>query len=179
MKEISKILVYLGATLLLGALLAPLLYWAGTAVGSPTFIPFLDETPFQRYFNRAMLVAAVLLLYPAIRWLKPGDLRAVSMQRDPHGWRNLGFGVAVSVLLMAVLGTILIAMEYYKVKSDWPWGKLAKVPLTAAGASVAEELLFRGALLALAMRAGSERVALVFTAALYSAVHFVKSQDGV
>lgn len=179
MKEISKILLYLIGTLLLGAVLAPPLYWLGNAVGSDHFMTFLDETPFQRYFNRAMLIAAVVLLYPFIKWLDPRDLRSATMQPDPHRWRNLFFGLAVSVALMAILGAILVAMDYYKIKDEFPWRKIRKVPLTAAGASIAEEFLFRGAILALALRAGSKWTALTFTAALYSIVHFLKSKDEV
>lgn len=177
LKEIGKILVYLVLVVVLGALLAPPLYWAGNAIGSPDFLRFLTETPFQRYFNRAVLIAAVLLLWPMIRWLDVHGLRESTMQRDPHGWRNLAFGFGVSIVLMGVLGSTLLAIDHYRIRDEIPWLKVAKVFPSAAGASIAEEFLFRGAILALALRAGSKWGALAFTSALYSIVHFLKSPD--
>jgi len=52
LKDLARILVYLAAVILLGALLAPPLYWLGQAVAARGILAFLAETPFQKFFNR-------------------------------------------------------------------------------------------------------------------------------
>ena len=68
-----KIAVYFVCTLFLGALLAPPLFWAGHALGT-TWGPLhkLAEFEFRRYFDRAMFVAALALLWPAVHALRVG-----------------------------------------------------------------------------------------------------------
>ncbi len=64
--SVLKILAYFLGTLFLGALLAPPLFWAGHALGGAwPRLHWLAETDFQRFFDRAMFLAALLLLPPS------------------------------------------------------------------------------------------------------------------
>lgn len=179
LKEIGKILVFLIGSVLLGALLAPPLFWAGQWIADMGGPEFLRETPFQRYFNRAVLVGFVALLWPTIKWLKVCSVQEFGLRRDPCRWSHLVFGILAGLFVMVVLATILIQLEVYRFKSDPPYQKLLKVVTSAAGASVLEELLFRGAILGLVMRKSSKWIALFFSSALYSVVHFLKSKDSL
>ena len=63
LREIVNIVAYFVGIVLLGSFLAPALYWAGRATAQYGVLTFLAETEFQKFFNRAMLVAAVVLLW--------------------------------------------------------------------------------------------------------------------
>jgi membrane protease YdiL (CAAX protease family) len=82
------------------------------------------RSEFPRYFDRALMLAALVLLVPALRWLRAGrggrkfrdtpwslrlpDAAVVlgegqPLRRNPHGWRQLSVGflfAAVSLLLL-------------------------------------------------------------------------------
>jgi len=177
LKEIGKILVFLLGSILLGALLAPPLFWTGQWIADLGGPQFLAETPFQRYFNRAVVLGFVALLWPTIRWLNVHSVSELGLRRDPHRWSHLVFGVFAGLFVMVLLGAVLIHFDVYRFKSDPPYSKLLKVVTSAAGASILEELLFRGAIMGLIMRTSSKWVALLFSSALYSVVHFLKSKD--
>ncbi len=57
-------------------------------------------------------------------------------------------------------------------------GALGSIALSAAGAAIVEELFFRGALFGLARRAAAAGTALVFVAALFAILHFLKPPAG-
>ena len=57
-----KILAYLIGTVVMGATLAPWLFWAGQHISHFQQLNFLAGTDFQRYFDRSILVSAFLLL---------------------------------------------------------------------------------------------------------------------
>jgi hypothetical protein len=177
LKEIGKILVFLLGSILLGALLAPPLFWTGQWIADIGGPEFLGDTPFQRYFNRAVLIGFVALLWPTVKWLNVRSVSELGLRRDPYRWSHLLFGILAGLLVMVVLGAILIQVEVYRFKHDPPYHRLLKVVTSAAGASVLEELLFRGAILGLVMRTSSKWIALFFSSAVYSVVHFLKSKD--
>jgi hypothetical protein len=85
--DIAKILVYLAASLLLGAVFAPWLYSAGKGLAEITagkqtnaFVAWLagacGRTRFPRYFNCSVMLAAAILFPPLFQWLKVGKSRA-------------------------------------------------------------------------------------------------------
>ncbi len=174
MKDTGKILLYLLATVALGALLAPPLFWAGRAVGVSYGIRVFVESDFPRYFNRAILIAALALFWPLAKSLRIGSFSKLGLQPDPQRWQHLAFGLVLAVLTMAGLIAILFGSGLYQFKPDPAPQRLFRVVLSAAGASVIEELLFRGALLGLLRRSLSNYAALFFVSALYSLVHFIQ-----
>ena len=109
MKELAKILGYFIAVILLGALLAPPLYWAGQGLAARGVLTFLAETEFQKFFNRAMLVAALALLWPAVRWLRIGGWPALGLEPNPHRWKHLAAGFLIAGVFVAVRAGCYIA----------------------------------------------------------------------
>ena len=100
--EVLKITVYLVSTMLLGAILAPPLFlsckWVvaqGWLEGGPldSLNAALERSKFSRYFNRAMMLSAILMIYPTIRWIRSGinntdRLRNnIALQSNPHRWK--------------------------------------------------------------------------------------------
>lgn len=180
MKEAAKILAYLIGIVVLGSLLAPPLWWAGQAV-APHFpwLAFLETTDFQRFFNRAILIAAILLLWPTIRWLRIGSLGGLGLEPNPRRFRDFGIGFAIASLSLFALGAVLLQAGTFRLKAELPWDDLPGILVTALVVATLEESLFRGGIQGLVARSAGPRVALWFVAALFSIVHFLKPREEV
>jgi membrane protease YdiL (CAAX protease family) len=157
----------------LGALLAPPLYWIGRS------IPAFTDVNFQRFFNRAVLLAALALLWPLCRWLKIRGVNDLGLSKNPRPGLDLSIGLVLALGSMAALGCALLSLKSYELRTSLPWRKLAMLPITAAVVAIVEEAFFRGALQGLVQRSSSKLVALVFVAALFSILHFLKPEDRV
>ncbi len=181
--DAAKLILYVVAVLVGGALLSPLLVSGGRWLlslaggGGDSFLePLLEEirkADFSRYFRRASQACAVLFLWPLIRW--------TGMNRGLFpGWRPvrrglagyaLGFCLAAGLLL--ALGCFFCAQGIYRLRPEPAWTGFSE-PLSAAfGAGVLEELFFRGALFGLLLRSQRPLAALVTSSVLFAFVHFL------
>jgi membrane protease YdiL (CAAX protease family) len=209
-REVAKIFAYFAAAIVLGALLAPPLYWmarsevierwalstsllqivptggetveTGGAVykGPLTFL----RADFQKFFNRAVLIAAIVLLWPVVRWLKVGTKHDLGLDADPRRWSHLARGFGIAALLVAAMAGAYLLFDIYDLKrataeQPLPWGHLPRIALTAAVVAVLEEVLFRGAILGLFLRAMRSYAALLWTSAIFAILHFLKPDDDV
>ena len=174
MKEIRKILLFLIGSALLGALLAPWLYWGGKWLAERTQWEFLIEADFPKFFDRAVLVAAALLLWPTFRSMRIRSLEELGLARDARGWPHLWLGFACAFLCMAAYGGLLLYLGVYRLKIEPPWIALLKVAGSAAVVATLEEWLFRGVILGFFRRALVDWPALFCTSAIFSVVHFLK-----
>ena len=179
MKDLVRILLYFGAVILFGALLAPPLYWAGQALAGAGILRFLGETEFQKYFNRAMLVAAILLLWPTVRWLRVRGWRELGLDPDTRWWRHLLAGFAMAALVVAAMAAFYIGFEVYHWKKRPPWERIPPLLLSAIAVGLLEEALFRGAIFGLLRRTLPPLVALFSVSFIFAAVHFLKPDDAV
>jgi hypothetical protein len=102
-KEIGKILTYLAAVLFLGAILAPGLYWAAHALADAGVLVVLRKYPFQKYFNRSLLLCAIALLWPFARWLGVSGKMNPTLEPDRHWKQHLGQGLFLGAGVMALL----------------------------------------------------------------------------
>ena len=59
MKEIRKILLFLLGSALLGALLAPWLFWGGKWLATRTHWQFLADAEFAKFFDRSVLIGKI------------------------------------------------------------------------------------------------------------------------
>src|ERR1051325_4050076 len=89
LKDAVRLLVYLIATVLLGALLAPPLFWAAQSLIAHGTFTFLAKFDFETFFHRALLVAAIALLWPFIRSLEIRSLADLQLAPNPHRGRDL------------------------------------------------------------------------------------------
>ena len=174
-----KILAYFLGTLFLGALLAPPLAWAGHALGGAWHpAHWLAETTFQRFFDRAMFLAALLLLPPTVRALHIGGWRDLGLRPDPRAWPHAALGFAAAGGLLWLLGLLLWGMGVYEPRAHAvPWAALIGFLITALVVAAAEEAFFRGALLGLVERTAVPGAALVFVSALFAVLHFLKPPE--
>lgn len=177
MKEIGKLLAYLAAIIVLGALLAPPLYWLGQWVAAHGVLPFLQKTEFQRFFNRAVLIAALVLLWPLIHWLRIGAVSELGLHRNPWAAKDLTVGFSIAVFFLLLMSIALVATDAYRLKTPPPWSRVPSLLLTTIVVSVLEEGLFRGALQGLIQRSSGKWLGLNFVAALFAVVHFLKPES--
>lgn len=178
MKEVAKIIAYFVGVVLLGALLAPPLYWAGNALADRGVAAFLGEVPFQRYFNRAVLIAAVVLLWPVIRWLRIGGKRDLGLEPDALWRRRLLVGFAIGGGVVAAMALLYVPLGFYRWKTNGlPWEKLPSVALSAVVVAFLEEALFRGGMFGLFRRTLKPYAALFWVTAIFAIVHFLKPED--
>ena len=154
------------------------LEWLGAACG---------RTKFSRFFDRCLLVSALVLL--------PLLLRRIKTLRSAAGTGLVNFGARVSWKSAAAqiaigcviaggmlwgLGTVLAAAGAYGPKAHPPaFGLLlGKILVPAVAASLLEECLFRGLLLGLWLRFARPPAACVGTSLLFAFLHFLKPPDG-
>lgn len=172
------LLCYLVGVFAGGALVAPWLFHLGQWAAAE-FAPFqaLAGQPFHRYANRALLVTAVLGLWPLLRVLNLADRRALGLTNPLAARRELALGLALgfgSLLLAALVLAVAGGRNFY---FGHPPAVLLQLFITATLAAVAvavlEETIFRGVVFGALRRSWPLWAVLVASAALYSAVHFL------
>lgn len=168
-----KIVAYLVGTIVLGATLAPWLYWGGQHVSHFKYLEFLASTGFQRFFNRSVLISAFLLLIPLLRSIGLQRLQNLGLRKNP--WRISHFlgGFLISAVTISALGAFLLWLHVCELKSPLPWYHLPPLLLTAICVALIEESLFRGALLGLLRQTIPTVPAALFVSALFSIIHFL------
>jgi membrane protease YdiL (CAAX protease family) len=179
LKDIAKILGYFAAVILLGAILAPPLYWGGQWLAGLGVFEFLAETDFQKYFNRAILVAAVLLLWPTVRWLRIRGWRELGLRPDQQWFVHLVVGFWIAAVLVAAMAAVYIEVGIYRWKVVLPWSALPRLAFSAVCVALLEEALFRGAILGLFRRTLTKWNAVFWTTTIFAALHFLKPDDDV
>lgn len=196
MNAVVKIVLYFLAVVVLGAVLAPVLYWmvhalepwalangflrwepVGNQVEARGPFTFL-EADFQKYFNRAMLLSALLLLWPALRWMGLGraDLR---LRPDARWGSHLLFGLAVGGGVVALMAAAYVMLGYYHLKPAPPWRELPRIAFSAAVVAALEEWLFRGMIFGLFAKAMKPVPALFWTTLVFATLHFLKPDQDV
>ncbi len=192
----GKIVLYFIAVFLVGALLAPPLFhlveslrpaaeaqgWLRFELknGEPSargWCAFLDAD-FTKVSSRAILIAALALLWPLFRALRIHTVGELGLQKNPHRWQHFALGFGVSVAVMALLAFVLVQLGVYKMREPAPWRALLPVLATGLTVGVLEEWLFRGAILGSFRRSMSDWTALAWVSAIFSILHFV-SPPGV
>lgn len=201
LKELAKIFWYFAGVIVLGALLAPPLFWLARGLeqlalqnGWLQILPMGDQVEvkgplsfllpvlsadFQKFFNRSMLIMAVVLLIPTVRALRLQGWSDLNLERDPHRWWRLFLGWLVATLCVAAMAGFYIHFDIYRWKTNLPWGALPKLALTAIVVAILEEALFRGAILGLFLRALNRFWALLLTTGIFAIIHFLKPNDDV
>ncbi|MGC6426665.1 MAG: CPBP family intramembrane glutamic endopeptidase [Akkermansiaceae bacterium] len=212
--DVAKVLAFIMGSFVLAALLSSPLYEMGKGFADVTLkkdttdeLKWLaqkaQDAEFTRYFKRALMISAVLLLFPLISSLR--------LRTDPRKLRDTPWSIylppeaiapaqgqalqkARGGILQLVTGFFLasglfLAMAWLLFHLNWfNWSEIpnqssllaaAKKAVTPAiFASLIEEILFRGALLAIFLRAFRPSVAIIALSLLFAAVHFLQPPSG-
>ena len=187
---IAKIALFLACVLLLGAVLAPLLYSSGKWLAGLLVSFKQTNTPvlgwlankltiheFDSYYNRAFLIAALGLLWPFLKWM--GISRdSLGLAKNPLKLADTLMGLLIAGSSLAFMGLVLLQLGAFTAKPDADWQSiLTQATLAAIGASLMEEWVFRGIFLGVALRAAQSWKAIVFVAAFFSILHLIQAPD--
>jgi len=177
LKDAARLAAYFIAIVVGGALLAPILFWSAQALATHGVFPFLTKYDFDTFFHRAILIAAVLLLWPLLRVSAVRGLGDLGLAPNPHWPRDVSFGVLLSVIPLLVCGVVLIALHVYSFRHVFVWPRLGQVLLAAISVPFIEETFFRGIVLGILLRTGRKLLSVVAVSALFAAVHFLKGSE--
>jgi uncharacterized protein len=177
LKDAARLAAYFIATIILGALLAPILFWSTQALAANGVFPSLAKYDFDTFFHRAILIAVVLLLWPLLGVSKVRSLSDLGLAPNPHWRRDVGWGVVLSVIPLLFCGALLIVMHAYSFRHVFAWSRFGKVLLATVSVPFIEETFFRGIVLGLLLRSGQKVVSIATVSALFAAVHFLKGSQ--
>ena len=178
MKDALRLAAYFVAVILTGAFIAPVLYWCAQSLATHRRLAFLAEFDFEVFFHRALLVSAIALFWPLLRSIgvtRPADL---GLKPNPHRWRDLGRGLAASLLPLGLCAMAFILTHVYVLRSTVPWIPIVRTILSAIAVPWIEETFFRGLILGVLLRSGRRYLAVSLTSGLFSIVHFLKAPEG-
>jgi membrane protease YdiL (CAAX protease family) len=177
LKDAARLAAYFIAIVVGGALLAPILFWSAQALAAHGVFPFLAKYDFDTFFHRAILIAAVLLLWPLLRVSSVRGLGDLGLATNPNWARDVGNGVLLSVIPLLFCGALLITLHLYSFRHVFVWPRFGKVVLAAIAVPFIEETFFRGIVLGILLRTGRKWLAIIAVSALFAAVHFLKGSE--
>jgi membrane protease YdiL (CAAX protease family) len=177
LKDAARLLGYFAATILLGAVSAPLLFWAAQWLAAHGIFPALATFEFEAFFHRALMLGALLLLWPFLRWLGIKGPRDLGLTRNRHWGRDLALGFFISALPVLGCEVLFVKLGIYTLHAGSGWSEVGEVALSAAVVPLLEEALFRGLFLGVLLRGTRPLVATVLSSGIFSIVHFLKAPD--
>ena len=177
MKDAARLAAYFIAIIVIGALLAPILFWSVQTLAAHGVLPFLAKYDFNTFFHRAILIAAVFLLWPLLRVSNVRGLADLGLAPNPQWARDVGFGVLLSVIPLLFCAALLIASHVYSFRHVFIWPRIGKVLLAAISVPFIEETFFRGIVLGILLRTRRKLLSVVAVSVLFAAVHFLKGSE--
>lgn len=177
MKDAARLLAYFAATVLFGALAAPLLYWSAQALASRGLLTFLAAFDFETYFHRALFLGALLFLWPLLRSLGIRNWRELGLAANPRPYRDAGAGFLVAAVPLLCFGALLVALDVYTLRPSISLMKLLERSVSAIFVPFLEEPIFRGLILGVLLRGSPIWAATFGTSAIFSILHFLKAPE--
>jgi uncharacterized protein len=177
LKDAARLVAYFVGTILFGALAAPPLFWAAQALAARGIFPVLAQFDFESFFHRALLLGAIALLWPLLRWLRVKTRRDLALERNPRWLRDLAIGFILSGVPVLFCEIFLVNRGLYSMRSNGSPLRVASIIPVAVVVPLIEEALFRGLFLGVLLRAFRPWTANIVSAAIFSIVHFLKAPD--
>ncbi|MDR0532973.1 MAG: CPBP family intramembrane metalloprotease, partial [Verrucomicrobiales bacterium] len=170
-RVVLGIVFYLLAIVVVSAVLTPLAAWGTEALGW--------HFPVKRVFNRTIMVSALLLLWPLVKFLRINSWRQCGLAVSGPALARVPWWLALGIFTIVVLylGQWLAGVVVWDAHLVWykPLGFL----LTGLLVGVLEELMFRGVFfLAFASEdKGRTLLLAVLGSAFFATAHFIKAQN--
>jgi membrane protease YdiL (CAAX protease family) len=177
LKDVTKLAAYFIATVVVGAVLAPVLFWSAQSLAAHGVFPFLARYDFETFFHRALLVAAVLLLWPLLRIGRVRSLADLGLAPNSRWGRDACAGVVISAVPLLLCGILLIALHIYALRHSFAWARFGKMLAASIAVPFIEEAFFRGIVLGLLLRTGRKYIAIFAVSVIFAAVHFLKAPE--
>jgi membrane protease YdiL (CAAX protease family) len=177
LKDVAKLGVYFVAIVLIGALLAPLLFWSAQSLATHGVFPFLAKYDFETFFHRAILIAAAILLWPFLRVSHVRSMADLGLAPNPRWGRDLSAGVVLSTVPLLCCGALLIAFHVFSFRHMFAWSRFSKMLVASITVPLIEEAFFRGIVLGVLLRTGRKYMPILVVSAVFAAVHFFKAPE--
>ena len=177
LKHAARLAAYFAATIFIGALLAPPLFWAGQWLTARGLFPFLANSDFERFFHRAVLFAAVALLWPLLRLSDVRSMDDLGLAPNSLWRRDLLAGFLLSAIPLLCCGALFIAVHVYSLRQMIAWTALGKIVAASIAVPPVEEIFFRGVVLGLLLKTGYQYMSILTTSVIFSIVHFLKAPE--
>jgi uncharacterized protein len=171
-----KILLFLLGTVFLGALLAPLLFWSGRSLAGLPGLGFLKDTDFSRYFERAILLAAIILAVPVMRWIGVNRFHELQISWDRSRCWFLPAGFLLAAIVVSAWGCVTFRLGLATFKGHPPWNLLTSLLLTSLTVATIEEFLFRGVIFGLFRQTMPVWGAALLVSLIFSIIHPLKPE---
>jgi membrane protease YdiL (CAAX protease family) len=175
LKDTARLAAYFASTILVGALMAPLLFWASHSFATHGLFPFLAKYNFETFFHRAILVAAAVLLWPFLHISGVKNIADLGLVPNPCWRRDVIAGALLSAIPLICCGALLIALNIYSFRHNFALGALGKILAASVTVPFIEETLFRGIVLGVLLRTGRRYMPIVATSAIFAIIHFLKT----
>ena len=175
LKDAARLLAYFAATVLFGALVAPVLYWTVQALNARGLLTVLAAFDFETYFHRALLLGAVLFFWPLLRWLGLRSWRDLGLTPNAHRGRDASAGLFISAIPLLCFGAVLLVLGVYTWRPSLAVLPLLSRLVSALVVPFLEEPIFRGLILGVLLRSSPAWVATLTTSAIFSSLHFLKA----
>ena len=177
MKDVAKLALYFIAIVIVGALLAPLLFWSAQSLAAHSAFSFLAKYDFETFFHRAILIAAAFFLWPFMRISHVRGMADLGLASNLRWGRDLCAGVVFSAIPLLCSGALLIAFHAYSFRHAIAWSRFGKLLAASMAVPLIEETFFRGMILGVLLRTGRKYTAILIVSALFAAVHFLKAPE--
>ena len=177
MKDAARLLVYLLVVLVIGVLLAPILFWSAQWFIARGIFPALAKVDFESFFHRALLIAAVALLWPLLRAVRVRGLRDLDLDPNPRWTRDLLFGWLLAAIPLLCCGVAVVGLHIYSLRTSVSVSGLFQVLGATLVVPAIEETLFRGLILGILLRSCRPSMSTFATSAFFSIIHFLKAPE--
>ncbi|PYL06537.1 MAG: hypothetical protein DME33_13475 [Verrucomicrobia bacterium] len=179
MKDAAKLAGYFIGILIVGAFLAPVLFWSAQWLATHGVLPFVAKYDFETFFHRAILVAAALLLWPFLCISHVHNVADLGLAPNPRWDRDLFAGIFLSALPLLCCGALLIAFHVYSIRHVFVWSRFGKVLVASITVPFIEEAFFRGIVLGVLLRTRRKYMAIFAVSAIFAVVHFLKAPERI
>ena len=176
MKDAAKLAAYFIGIVIVGALLAPILFWSAQSLAAHGLFSSLVKYDFETFFHRAILIAAALLLWPLLCITHVRSMADLGLVPNPRWGRDLCIGILLSLIPLLCCGVLLVAFHVYAFRHAFAW-RLGKVLVPSIIVPFIEETFFRGIVLGVLLRTSRKYIAILAVSALFAAVHFFKAPE--
>ena len=174
----QRLLIFLTASLAVACLISPWMSLGAdwTAAQWPELLS--ERVPFSKIFNRAFMIAGIMLFIFFRRILVPPEIKHLLTPGAHIAWRNFLTGWGLALVSMVLLGAVMAAADvfapYFRLSRGEMLGRLAGALFAGVFVGFLEELFFRG-ILFFGLREHGHALRAYFLANLfYSVLHFVK-----
>ena len=177
MKDAARLAAYFIGIVIVGALLAPILFWSAQSLAAHGLFSFLAKYNFETFFHRSILIAAALLLWPLLRISHVRSLPDLGLAPNPRWSRDLSAGALLSLIPLLCCGALLVAFHVYAFRNSFAWARFGKLLIASVMVPFIEEAFFRGIVLGVLLRTGRKYMAILAVSAVFAAVHFFKASE--